>query len=55
MILPLIFLAVGQSTGILLVSLQLAFGVGAAIWLVAITLVWRGASRFSRDRIAAAG
>ena len=54
-ILPLIFLAVGQSTGILLVSLQLAFGVGAAIWLVAITLVWRGAARFSRDRIAAAG
>ena len=52
-ILPLIFIAVGQSTGVLLVSLQLAFGIGAAIWLVAITLVWRGAARFSRDRIAA--
>lgn len=54
-ILPLIFLAVGQSTGILLVSLQLAFGIGAFIWLVAITLVWRGSTRFSRDRIAASG
>ena len=53
LILPLIFLAVGQSTGILLVSLKLAFGIGALIWLVAITLVWRGSARFSRDRIAA--
>ena len=54
-ILPMIFIAVGQSTGVLLVSLQLAFGIGAAIWLVAATLVWRGAARFSRDRIAATG
>ncbi len=52
-ILPLIFLAVGQSTGVLLVSLRLALAIGAAIWLTAATLVWRGASRFSRDRIAA--
>ncbi len=53
-ILPLIFLAVGQSTGILLVSLTLAAGIGAVIWLVAIFLVWRGSQQFSRDRIAAA-
>jgi len=52
-ILPLIFLAVGQSTGVLLVSLRLALAIGAVIWLIAVALVWRGATRFSRDRIAA--
>lgn len=51
-ILPLIFLAVGQSTGILLLDVPLALGVGAMIWLVAIALVGRGAQRFTRDRIA---
>lgn len=52
-ILPLIFIAVGQSTGILLVSLSLALTIGAVIWAVALVLVWRGARHFSRDRIAA--
>ena len=51
-ILPLIFLAVGQSTGILLVDLPIALGIGAAVWLVAVILVARGAARFTRDRIA---
>ncbi|MEO0494163.1 MAG: ABC transporter permease subunit [Actinomycetota bacterium] len=54
-ILPLIFLAVGQSTGILLVSLGVALAIGAAIWTIAGFLVWRGARQFSRDRIAATG
>ena len=53
-ILPLVFIAVGQSTGVLLVSLQLAVAIGAVIWLIAGILVWRGARRFERDRIAAA-
>ncbi len=52
-ILPLIFLAVGQSTGILLVSLGIALLIGAVIWAVALLLVWRGSRQFSRDRIAA--
>ena len=52
-ILPLIFLAVGQSTGLLLVTAWLAVGVGAAIWVVALWLTARGAERFTRDRIAA--
>ncbi len=52
-ILPLIFLAVGQSTGLLLVDLEVSIGVGALLWLLALLLVWRGASRFARDRIAA--
>ncbi len=51
-ILPLVFVAVGQSTGLLLLDAPLAFGIGAAIWVVALTLVGRGASRFTRDRVA---
>lgn len=51
-ILPLVFLAVGQSTGLLLVDEPLAFGIGAVIWVVALTLVVRGAARFTRDRVA---
>jgi len=52
-ILPLIFLAVGQSTGLLLVTVPVAVGIGAGVWAVALWLVARGADRFSRDRIAA--
>ena len=52
-ILPLIFLAVGQSTGLLLVSLPVALGIGGVLWLIAVLLVGRGAARFTRDRIAA--
>jgi ABC-type Na+ efflux pump permease subunit len=51
-ILPLVFIAVGQSTGLLLVDAPLALGIGAGIWIVALTLVVRGASRFTRDRVA---
>jgi len=52
-ILPLIFGAVAQSTGVLLVSLPAAVGIGAAVWLVAGWLLIRGAARFTRDRLAA--
>ena len=51
-ILPLIFVAVGQSTGLLLVDVPLALGIGAAIWVVALALVARGAKMFTRDRVA---
>jgi ABC-2 type transport system permease protein len=53
-ILPLIFLAVGQSTGLLLVTLPLAVGAGALVWIVALVLATGGARRFTRDRMAAA-
>jgi len=53
-ILPLIFLAVGQSTGLLLVTLPIAVGIGAVVWLIALWLVLRGAQRFTRDRMARA-
>ncbi|MFT5201773.1 MAG: ABC-2 type transport system permease protein [Candidatus Aldehydirespiratoraceae bacterium] len=51
-ILPLVFAAIGQSTGLLLVDVPIALGIGAAIWILALLLVWRGAARFTRDRIA---
>lgn len=52
-ILPLLFLAVGQSTGLLLVTLPVAIGIGAVVWLLAGWLIVRGAQRFTRDRILA--
>jgi ABC-type Na+ efflux pump permease subunit len=52
-ILPLIFLAMGQATGLLLVDLPVAIGIGAVVWVIALWLIGRGAQRFSRDRLAA--
>jgi ABC-type Na+ efflux pump permease subunit len=53
-ILPLIFLAVGQSTGLLLLTLPVAIAIGAAVWLIALLLILRGTQRFTRDRMARA-
>jgi ABC-2 type transport system permease protein len=50
-ILPLIFLAMGQATGLLLVDLPIAVGIGAFVWLIAVWLIARGAQRFTRDRL----
>ena len=50
-ILPLIFLAVAQTTGLLLVTMPIAMGIGAVVWAVAGWLVFRGARRFTRDRL----
>jgi len=52
-VLPLIFLAVGQSTGLLLVSIPVALLVGLFIWLVGLLVLVRGARRFSRNALAA--
>src|SRR5436309_687737 len=51
---PLVLLAVGQSTGLLLATLPLAVGAGTLVWLVALVLATGGARRFTRDRMAAA-
>lgn len=51
-ILPVIFLVVGQSTGLLIVTPLLAFAIGAAVWAIALWLILRGATRFTRDRLA---
>jgi ABC-2 type transport system permease protein len=52
-ILPLIFLSVGQSSGLLLVTLPIALAIGAAVWVVALLLVRGGLKRFTRDQLAA--
>ena len=52
-ILPLIFLAVGQSTGLLLVSLPIAGAIGAVIWVIALLLLRGGVKRFTRDALVA--
>lgn len=53
-VLPLIFLVVGQSTGLLLLSLPVVFAVGAVVWVVALFLLHRGARRFTRDAMLSA-
>ncbi len=52
-ILPLIFLAVGQSSGLLLLDLPVALALGGVVWFVALWLIGRGARRFTRDALAA--
>jgi ABC-type Na+ efflux pump permease subunit len=52
-ILPLIFLALGQATGLLFVRAEVSLLAGAVMWLIALALNVQGASRFDRDRLAA--
>ncbi len=52
-VLPLVVLAVGQTTTILLRGPGAAFLAGVGIWAVAIFLNVRGARSFTRDRMAA--
>jgi ABC-type Na+ efflux pump permease subunit len=52
-ILPLIFLAVGQSTGLLLVDWPIAVAIGGVIWSIALLLLRGGVKRFTRDRLVA--
>lgn len=51
-ILPLIFLALGQATGLLLVSLPVALAAGAVLWAIGLGLIRGGVRRFTRDRLA---
>lgn len=53
-VLPLIFATWVQATGLLLIPVLDAIGVGAVVWLLAAVLLSRGARRFTRDRLAAA-
>jgi hypothetical protein len=40
---------VGQSTGLLLVTLPVVLAAGAVLWVIALWLLHRGATRFTRD------
>ncbi len=51
-VLPLVILAVGQTTGLLLAGPGTALIAGAIVWIIAIALNVRGARAFTRDRMA---
>lgn len=51
-VLPLVILAVGQTTAVLLAGPTIALAVGAVIWCIAIWLNVRGARAFTRDQMA---
>ena len=52
-ILPLIFIAVGQSSGLLLAPIEVSIIAGFVLWVVALLLIRGGARRFTRDQLAA--
>ena len=52
-VLPLVILAVAQTTALLLSGLWATFIAGAVVWAIAIWLNVRGARSFTRDRMAA--
>ncbi|MCU1354689.1 MAG: hypothetical protein JWM89_107 [Acidimicrobiales bacterium] len=52
-VLPLVILAVGQTTTLLLSGPLIALAVGAVVWAIAGWLNLRGAQAFTRDRMAA--
>lgn len=51
-ILPLIFLAAAQTSTVLLMSIPVVLSFGAAIWVIALGLIWINGRRFTRDRLA---
>ena len=52
-VLPLVILAVGQTTALLLAGVVITFLAGLVLWIIAIWLNVRGARAFTRDRMAA--
>ncbi|HWJ98910.1 MAG TPA: ABC transporter permease subunit [Acidimicrobiales bacterium] len=52
-VLPLVILAVAQTTALLLAGLVPTFVAGCVVWAIAIWLNLRGAQSFTRDRMAA--
>jgi ABC-type Na+ efflux pump permease subunit len=53
-ILPLIFLAAGYASLLLLAPAAVVVAVGAVVWAIAIALLARNGGRFTRDRLATA-
>lgn len=51
-VLPLVVLAVGQTTTVLLAGARAALVVGAVVWVLAITLNLTGAKAYGRNRLA---
>lgn len=53
LVLPVVFLMLGQVTGVLFLSPGLVLAIGAAAWLLGLGLVWVGARTFSRGELIA--
>jgi fatty-acid desaturase len=52
-VLPLVVLAVGQTTGLLIAGPVVTVFVGFLVWLIAGTLNWRGMRAYRRNTMAA--
>jgi ABC-2 type transport system permease protein len=53
LVLPVVFLMIGQVTGLFFLSPGVVVLVGAAVWLLGLVLVWIGARTFSRGELIA--
>jgi hypothetical protein len=49
LVLPIVFLMVAQSSGVLFLSAALTIAFGVVLWPIGIWLIWVGARTFSRD------
>ncbi len=53
LVLPIMFLMVGQVSGLFFLSVGLLLGVGALVWLIGFWLIWIGSKTFSRGELIA--
>ena len=51
-VLPLLFAAVAQATGLLLIPVLSGLAVGAVIWAIGLAILARGANKFGRNALA---
>ncbi len=53
LVLPIVFLMIGQVTGLFFLSIALILGIGLVVWGLGIWLIWIGAKTFSRGELIA--
>ncbi|MBM3188914.1 MAG: hypothetical protein FJZ90_09350 [Chloroflexi bacterium] len=53
LVLPIVFLMIGQVTGLFFLSVELLLVVGLLVWLIGLWLIWIGARTFSRGELIA--
>lgn len=53
LVLPIIFLMIGQLTGLFFLSVGLVFFIGLLVWAVGLWLIWVGSKTFSRGELIA--
>jgi ABC-type Na+ efflux pump permease subunit len=52
-VLPIVFLMIGQISGIIYLSTGFALGFGLVVWIIATAILWFGARTFQRDNVLA--